>query len=235
MDWTKATNDPLNQVVARGIRDHLKKISCFYSKELVSFFCDVAKGKDVLHIGCYEHDHKYVQSENWKHKKIDDIALTCVGLDISERGVDYMKSLGYETVHADATSTIDLKKRFDTIIAGDVIEHVDNIGGLIRFSARHLTDNGDIYFSTPNPFYFGNVVAAWTKRPMIANFEHTAWLSESTMLEVARRENLVLEKIIYPCGNSSKNTFYRWLKKISFKLRSTIFFTTIIYQLKRPA
>lgn len=80
MDWTKVTNDPLNHVAAKRIQTHLREISCFYDRQLVSFFCDVVNGKNVLHIGCYGHDRKYVQSENWKHKKINDNALSCVGL-----------------------------------------------------------------------------------------------------------------------------------------------------------
>jgi SAM-dependent methyltransferase len=204
-----------------------------YNKELVGFFCDTAKGKDTLHIGCYEHDIKYMNSKSWKHKSINNIAKSCIGLDIDKSGVEHMKAMGYDVVHADATSEIDLGKSFDTIIAGDVIEHVDNIGGLIRFSSNHLSKSGNLYISTPNPFYIGHVLSAWVNRPMVANFEHTAWLSESTMLEVARREGLVLEEIIYPIGNSHKSAFLRLLKKMFFALRSSMLFTGIVYRIKR--
>ena len=235
MDWTKLTNDPLDQSTAHMIREHLKGISKLYSRELVSYFCDIAKEKNTLHIGCYEHDEKYLNSEAWKHKSINDVAKSCTGLDINKNGVEHMKSLGYDAVHADATSEIDLGKLFDTIIAGDVIEHVDNISGLIRFSSKHLSANGKLYLSTPNPFYIGHVLSAWTNRPTVANFEHTTWLSESTMLEVARRSGLTLEEIIYPIGNSYKSIFFRWAKKITFKFRSTMLFTTIVYRMAKKS
>ena len=233
MDWTKLTNDPLDKNTAHMIRVHLKGISKLYRRELVSYFCDIARDKNTLHIGCYEHDEKYVNSEAWKHKSINDVAKSCTGLDINKNGVEHMKRLGYDAVHADATSEIDLGQLFDTIIAGDVIEHVENIGGLIRFSSRHLSPNGYIYISTPNPFFVGHVFSAWTNSPAVANFEHTTWISESTMLEVARRSGLNLDKIIYPIGKSHNNFLYKLLKIITYRLRSTMLFTTIIYRLKK--
>ncbi len=144
-----------------------------------------------------------------------------------------MKSLGYGAVHADATSEIDLGHLFDTIVLGDVIEHVENIGGLIKFSSRHLASNGFICISTPNPFFIGHVLSAWTNSPAVANFEHKTWISESTMLEVARRSKLNLDNIIYPIGKSHNNFLYKLLKIITYRLRSTMLFTTIIYRLKK--
>lgn len=69
MDWRKETNDPLDTRVVGGVRNHLRKISRLHDKDLLNFFCDVAKHRDTLHIGCYEHDEKYLKSPSWKHKK----------------------------------------------------------------------------------------------------------------------------------------------------------------------
>jgi SAM-dependent methyltransferase len=233
MDWTKQTKDPLDRETNLLIKMHLRLISYVYPRDLLSLFVDEARDKDTLHIGCYEHDEKYLQSDAWKHKRIHEVSKSCIGLDINKQGVDHMNELGYTAVHADATSEISLGNNFDVIIAGDVIEHVENIGGFMNFNSRHLMQDGKIYISTPNPFYCQHVFSAWIGRPMIANFEHTTWVSESTMLEIARRSGLKLEKIIYPVGNSSKSYFLKTLKNLSFKLGSTMLFTTIVYQLSR--
>lgn len=233
MDWTELTKDPLDSQIGLLIKRHLRLISEIYPRNLLSLFLDEARNKNTLHIGCYEHDEKYLNSDAWKHKYIHEVSKNCVGLDINKQGVDHMNELGYTAVHADATSDISLGAMFDVIIAGDVIEHVENIRGFMNFTSKHSAMNGKIYISTPNPFYFQHVFSAWTSRPMIANFEHTTWISESTMLEIARRSELTLEKIIYPIGNSSKSFFLKTLKNFSFKLGSTILFTTIVYQLSR--
>jgi SAM-dependent methyltransferase len=233
MDWTELTNDPLDSETILLMKSHLRSISYIYPRDLLSLFVDKARDKDTLHIGCYEHDEKYLKSDAWKHKRIHEVAKSCVGLDINKQGVAHMNELGYTSVHADATSDISLGKEFDVVIAGDVIEHVDNIGGFMSFNSRHSLQNGKIYISTPNPFYCQHVFSAWMGRPMIANFEHTTWISESTMLEIARRSELKLERIIYPIGNSSKSYFLKVLKNLSFKLGSTMLFTTIVYQLSR--
>lgn len=231
MDWTKKTNDPLDTRVADIVRNHLREISRLHDKDLLNFFCDVANQKNTLHIGCYEHDEKYLNSPSWKHKKINEVAKSCIGLDINSDGIKKMKGMGYEVVHADATSDEYLGKNFETIIAGDVIEHVENIGGLIRFSTKHLTSDGSLYISTPNPFFIGHVISAWTNRPQVANLEHTTWLSESTMLEIARRSGLILSEIIYPIGKSHNSLLSRFLKTATYNFGSSMLFTTIIYRL----
>ena len=86
--------------------------------------------------------------------------------------------------------------------------------------------------STPNPFYFGTVIEAWKNGPMVANFEHTCWLSESNMLEISRRYELEICKIGYPIGKSSKNIFIALLRKISYKFNCLALFTSITYELK---
>jgi SAM-dependent methyltransferase len=229
MDWTKLTSDPLKDDVCSAIRTYLRSISGLYSGGLVDLFCLVAKDSEVLHIGCYEHDINYLQSDNWKHRKIYKASKDCIGLDINKKGVEEVKKLGMPAVCCDATSNNYIGRLFDVIISGDVIEHVDNIGNFIDFNVRHILPNGVIYISTPNPFFIGFVRNAWTGGPMIANFEHTAWISESNMLEICRRKNLKLEKIIYPTGTSNANPIIRMIKKISFRMRSTSLFTSIVY------
>ncbi len=232
MDWTEHTADPLDKNVATLLRSHLREISELYKNDLLSYFCEVSKSKNTLHIGCYEHDEKYLNSDKWKHKKINEVAQSCVGLDINEHGVAQMQDLGYEAIHADATSDLNLNRTFETIVAGDVIEHVDDIVGLMKFSSRHLSKTGSLYISTPNPFFIGHIKSAWINRPVIANFEHTTWISESTMLEISRRSGLVLDKIIYPIGNSHAMFLYKLAKIIAYRMNNSMLFTTIIYRLK---
>ena len=233
MNWSKLTDDPLNKNIKLLIQKHLNSISHLYSKDLLSFFCEKSLDRKVLHIGCYEHNNNYMNSDSWKHKQIHKVSRKCIGVDINKKGIQFMNKLGFAAIYADATSNKFLGSKFNVLIAGDVIEHVQNIKGFMKFLRRHLSTNGRIYISSPNPFFFSHVLSAWTSRPMVANFEHTTWISESTMLEICRRSKFTLEKIIYPIGKSNKSIFLRLIKTLTFKLGGTFFFTTIIYELKK--
>jgi SAM-dependent methyltransferase len=232
MDWTKLTSDPCDVPTREKIKIHLKERQHLYRGSLVSFFNDCAKDKEVLHIGCYEHDEKYYNSEKWKHKSINEAASECLGLDINSIGIQKMIESGYDAVCMDATSDSYIGKKFDIIVVGDVIEHLTNFSGLIEFCKRHLKIDGALIISTPNPFYIGSVLPAWLSGPMIANFEHTCWLSESTILEICRRHDIELESIYYPIGNSSKSYFISVIKRLTYSLRSFMLFTTIVYKIK---
>ena len=50
MDWAKITKKPLEQSIAKIVRGHLKGISNIYNGEKISYFCDVAKGKNCIFV-----------------------------------------------------------------------------------------------------------------------------------------------------------------------------------------
>lgn len=235
LDWTSTTNDPLNADVRRQLEAYVKRISGVVDKSLLAYFRDSAAGRDVLHIGCCEHAEKYMAIEGWKHRAMSDTARTLLGVDINEPAVQAMRRLGYEVVLADATSDVDVGKRFDRIIIGDVIEHVGNLDGLMRFASRHLAPNGELVVSTPNPFFVRHVARAWFARPMIANFEHVSWVTESNIIELVRRAGMSLKAIHYPVGNSSSNRAIAALKRVSYYVAGTALFTTNVYVISNSA
>jgi 2-polyprenyl-3-methyl-5-hydroxy-6-metoxy-1,4-benzoquinol methylase len=151
-------------------------------------------------------------SPNWKHKHISKVASECLGLDIIEPLVKNLNSKGYNVVCVDATSEADLGRRFETIIVGDVIEHVNDPVALVKFCARHLkNENSRIFISTPNPFF-----DAWhqmVKRDgtFIANFEHVSWVTPTNMVEIAKRAECKLISYHVPeLGIPQYNLIRRW-------------------------
>ena len=234
INWADTTDDPLNFSVRRDIEQFVRSISSVDNDSLAGYFCRECQGHEVLHIGCYEHADKYMHASGWKHRDMTAIAQRMVGLDINEAGVQSMRSQGFEAVCVDATSEIYIDDRFDRVIVGDVIEHVGYAQGLLSFAARHLKPGGKIIVSTPNPFFVGHVAKAWLIRPMVANFEHVSWISESNMLELARRANLELKAILYPVGHASRRALLSLTKRFSYRVVGTALFTSIIYVLIAP-
>jgi 2-polyprenyl-3-methyl-5-hydroxy-6-metoxy-1,4-benzoquinol methylase len=51
------------------------------------------------------------------------VSKKVVGVDIQKEDVERLRKLGYEVVWGDVT-TINLGKKFDVIVAGELIEHL---------------------------------------------------------------------------------------------------------------
>lgn len=90
------------------------------------------KGKEVLDIGAKEgYIHSLIEKSN-PDKKIYSLDL---------EGSDF---------NANLNDGFSLNKKFDTIIAGEILEHVDNPPRLIRDCVKHLKKGGRLILTTPN-------------------------------------------------------------------------------------
>lgn len=150
------------------------------------------RGQRVLDIGAVQHTLEFTNSPAWVHQHLATAARHLVGVDIVEDALDSITRRGYDVRNVDATSGVDLGERFDVVVIGDVIEHVDSPVGLLLFAKRHLEPGGRIVIKTPNPYYFRHVLAAYRTPEIVANLEHVAWLSPWMALEVSYRAKLKL-------------------------------------------
>lgn len=73
------------------------------------------------------------------------------GLDIHEPA---KKPSNYKNYYIhDASRLMELKERFDTILAGEIIEHLDNPQAFLEGCYTILNPGGHLVISTPNPYY----------------------------------------------------------------------------------
>jgi 2-polyprenyl-3-methyl-5-hydroxy-6-metoxy-1,4-benzoquinol methylase len=117
-----------------------------------AFLSELVTGKKVLDVGCVAHSAEREGDDAWLHKHLCRTAAHVTGVDIVEEGVLELNRRGYYVVCGDAAA-IDLGQRFDVAVAGEIIEHVDNPGVLVRNLRKHLTDDGLLVLTTPNIFF----------------------------------------------------------------------------------
>lgn len=176
------------------VRDQLKNK---YAGRITSYepiWEQFLRGRSVLDIGVVEHDLEFFEKEGWKHRKLKTYAKRIVGLDILPAPVAELNKRGYDVRLCDATSDADLGERFDVVYIGDVIEHVDNPVGLLRFAARHLADSGVVVATTPCPFWWRNIGSMMKSHSFIGNVDHIRWVCPVHALELAHRAGIELEK-----------------------------------------
>ena len=84
-------------------------------------------------------------------------------------------------------------KQFDVILAGDVLEHVDNQGLFLQNVHRHLKSEGVFILTTPN--------AKWFTVALKPNPTHTLWHDRYTLTHLLQRHQFQIDYFQYYYGN----------------------------------
>ena len=193
LNWTQISDDPISREVLQPVTNELKRLRKSRSGYL-NWIDGFVKSRSVLDIGVVEHDISHIELPTWKHKYIRDRAAHVLGIDIVPEGIDLLKNRGYNVRLADATSEDDLGERFERVVIGDVIEHVNNPVRLLQFAGRHLVPGGLILVSTPNPYWIKHILSTLVRGTLVTNADHISWVSPAAALELGRRAGLCLQE-----------------------------------------
>lgn len=87
------------------------------------------------------------------------MAKSVVGIDIDKKGVDELRRMGYDIRLEDA-ERFGLRRKFDAIIASQVMEHLKNVGLFLNCVKKHLRPNGLFIVSVPNAYGFFHTLGA---------------------------------------------------------------------------
>lgn len=115
------------------------------------------KGPKVLHVGCAVHIVRS-RSRYWLHDYLEKNFFNVSGIDISIPNLRVMKDLGYKNLHIANAENFEIDETFDSIIAGEVVEHLSNPGLFSGQARKHLNPDGRLIITTPTPFSLLNLV-----------------------------------------------------------------------------
>jgi 2-polyprenyl-3-methyl-5-hydroxy-6-metoxy-1,4-benzoquinol methylase len=113
-------------------------------------------------------------------------------VDILAPLVRELNERGYDVRCVDATSEADLGERFEVVFLGDILEHVTDPLGLLRFAGRHTEADGRIIATTPNPFSRKFLRRFRRDGAVVVNLDHVAWITPTMAMELARRAGMEL-------------------------------------------
>ena len=153
-----------------------------------------AAGKDVLDVGCVDHDPAAYQSKYWVHKALKEKARSVLGMDLSVDGVTYLQDQGYNVVHGDAQS-FELGRKFDVVVAGDLMEHLEDFASFLESCKRHLNPGGSIIVSTPNPWWWRYILKSILSVEVANHPEHPCWLCPRTLRQLVSRHGMEVRDI----------------------------------------
>jgi SAM-dependent methyltransferase len=230
-NWRDVGNDPNSTTVRAFLQAQLTDAYGPRVESFQSFVADFVRDRSVLDIGVVGHVVERSGNEDFRHGFIKKLASQLVGIDILAEPVNHLKSLGYDARVVDATSDTDMGDRFERVVVGDVIEHVDDPVKLVRFAARHLAPGGRILCTTPNPLYVGYLVEMFRHGMVIENAEHVNFIIPSNALEIAYRADTKLVAVHHFGGGG--NTMVRRalisLLKLTRLIKYEMFARSYIY------
>lgn len=167
-----------------------------FNDHKIKFAVKYCKNKNVLDVGCVQHNPENYKSKYWVHKALKEVSSSIVGIDLYRPGVDYLNERGFNMIFADAQQ-FDLGKTFDVIMAGDIIEHLEDFSGFIESCKRHMHSKSRLLISTPNPWYWRNIVKAAFSKEVNNNPEHTCWICPRTLRQLLSRHDMDIGEIVF--------------------------------------
>ncbi len=162
----------------------------------IAFLEDRCRDRVVLDIGCVAHSESRLQSGDWLHGRLARVADRCLGVDILEQGVAAVVQAGYEAIVHDLTGELgplDSWAPFDVIVAGELLEHVNDLDMIFKVATESLSQHGQLIVTTPNP-YAPQRVRAGQRGIIWENTDHVSYLFPSGIAELAERRGLELQE-----------------------------------------
>lgn len=165
-----------------------------YRKDCIIELCTEKK---VLHLGFVQHKDLWkekMQNDDWLHSKIANTAKKLVGIDYLKNEVELIrKKFDYDVYFGNVMklNKVDISKKFDVIVCGELIEHISNPGLMLDGIKRFMHLNTILIITTPNPWrdlwvknmYTNNLEINWI------NPEHVCWYSFQTLKQLLFRYN----------------------------------------------
>jgi 2-polyprenyl-3-methyl-5-hydroxy-6-metoxy-1,4-benzoquinol methylase len=194
--------DIFHQALFEASYRGLKIVGNSYIKNVDSFFfnkidqLDVYKREEyllkrcaekrVLHLGCTDSPFtkNFLRKGKLLHEKLLKVSSTVVGVDNSREATNYLKQeLKIEDIYIVDVCNLDQLfslEPFDIILAGELIEHLDNPSGMLKGATKLLKPDGIFLATVPNALCCQNLFGA-QNRMEIVHKEHTAWYSCQTI------------------------------------------------------
>jgi len=172
-------------------------------RKKIEWLLPYVKGRRVLDLGCAGEEVLNF-GDNWLHGHLAAAAEECLGLDHNEKAVFSLLKKGYQVIHSDVQN-FTMDRSFDVVVAGDILEHLEDLKGFFESVKRALKDNGYLLVTTPNPWFILRFVRCWLKGDGGVNPDHVQWFCRGSIRELLRRYGFVIEKLEF---GSSEPIFY---------------------------
>jgi 2-polyprenyl-3-methyl-5-hydroxy-6-metoxy-1,4-benzoquinol methylase len=183
------------------------------------------KNKTTLDFGCVAHTSEREKQDQWLHKNIQNVAKEVLGIDYDKEEILKLKKIGYNVEYGDVEN-LNIGQKFDVLVAGDIIEHLNNPGNFLSSSIKHMNRNSQLIISTSNATGLIYVIEAMLLGYEINNPDHVSYYTFRTLDQLMKRHGLMITELFYLTENSSYMYDKYSLRALSYmKFLFQLFFT----------
>ncbi|HRJ70783.1 MAG TPA: class I SAM-dependent methyltransferase [Terrimicrobiaceae bacterium] len=160
------------------------------------------EGKTVLHAGAtdYPLHAKKAKRGELLHTFLRPYCSKFIGIDLAGEAIECLRRDHDITdiIHGNVEElgTLFPPESFDVIVAGDVVEHINNVGLFFDSARKILKKDGIILVTVPNAFSIKRMLGAFLLRQernhpdhmyyfSLMNLEQAAWRNEGTIIDMA--------------------------------------------------
>lgn len=167
---------------------------------------DISAGKRVLHLGCtnWPYTRDAIAADMLLHTRLSETASELYGFDFDQEGIDVLASSGFTNLfRADLENlaAVELNKQFDVIIAGEMIEHLNNPGLFLEGIKRFMDRNTLLVLTTVNAYsgmrFFVYGLRGQGGKVEPVHPDHIAYYSYSTLRLLLERHNFLVEDFMF--------------------------------------
>lgn len=206
-----------------------KEKSICYRLEMLE---NLVKGKRIIHVGFADHIpliKNKIANNIWLHKRLIESAEFCVGIDIDQSAVDFIKN----EIHKENIYCIDitrkeqipveiLQQNWDYLVLGEVLEHVDNPVAFLENINRNFQGIAkNLIITVPNAWDIANIYLL-RKNIEFINSDHRYWFTPYTLAKIGLRAGLNPDSFFYVQNYLIGGVWKRFLLKRAPVLRETV-------------
>jgi hypothetical protein len=165
----------------------------FPDNKRVDLIKNLCIDKKVIHIGCVDHlplIEEKISKKHWLHKLITEVSSETIGIDINKDGIEYLqnklniKNVLHANIVVDDIPEIK-KKKWDYMILGEIVEHVDNpIHFLNSIRERYKDVVGQIIITVPHILVKNRTNIMYKNSMELINTDHRYWFTPFTLTKV---------------------------------------------------
>ncbi len=163
-------------------------------------------GKKVLHLGCtnWPYTHDALAADMLLHVELGHVAKELYGFDYDQEGIDVLQANGFSNLYRanlEKLEEVDLDETFDVIVAGEMIEHLNNPGLFLNGIKRFMNDDTQLVITTINAYsgmrfvIYGLLGKGGEVEPV--HPDHVAYYSYSTLKLLLDRHGFEVGRFAY--------------------------------------
>jgi 2-polyprenyl-3-methyl-5-hydroxy-6-metoxy-1,4-benzoquinol methylase len=171
--------------------------------EREDYILNKCRGKRVLLLGCanWPYTESLYDQQLLLHQRMEKVSSELAGTDISAEGIDFLKGKSMKNLFvSDAFKMEDVIRSLpwtpELIVAGEMIEHLDEPGAVLREYSRVMPAECTLLITVPNALSIKGLLHVMLGHEKVHD-GHVAYYSSITMSNLLKRCGLMPVNVLY--------------------------------------